>query len=534
MLAFYVLGKSQDSIGNIDIVTQKAITFLEILKSEKKININIKDKHPLKLIKKNVLIGYKYDLLPQGFIIISPDDAGNSVMAYSYENNFLWEDGTYKISLDILEGIKETGLYEKSGKIEYRKPASEFGPLVKSLFGQVNCHDADGNIVNVSNLYTPNHYAPGCVAVSLATMLDYYQWPVQGVSEHIDKDIYGQSRGNYKAEFYKTNYDWEHILNRYNNKNTSLQEKKALGLLVYHAAIALDMDFEYNGSTSNVNRIPGTGKNYFRFYAKYASASSPIFWRTVDSCIVHKIPVVFAISGSGGIGHSIVCDGVRFEAGNSTFYHLNMGWWGSSNGWYRVKSNFNAGGYSKITGGTINFLPVPEIYNLYKDTTDNLTIHWRYSNVLVPQSFELQAKYDNGSWITVSDTFSQDSINIALNSFENTIQLRVRANILGKYFNDSWSNIVKFKKQANSNTGLLGNFSINIFPNPFKDYIRFDNKEKIPLDIMIINLQTQQIFFHKERIINTELINTTGWPTGIYAVMIRNSKLFLQKIIKID
>ena len=534
-MSFYFPGKSQNSIIQKDIANQKVEMFIEILNSNKNINATIKDPKPVELIKANKLIGFKYDLLPQGFVIVSPYDKDNAIMAYSYENNFSTKNNIYEISLNILEGISDADQYTKKEKIVSRSPVTEFGPLVKSLFGQINCHDASGNIVNVSNLYTPNHYAPGCVAVSLATMLDYYHWPVQGVGEHTDKDRSGQSRGNYAAKFNKTLYDWEHIRHRYNYVNTTIQEKKALGLLVYHAAIALDMDFEYNGSTSNVNKIPDTGKNYFRFTTKYASSSSPIFWKTVDSCIVHKIPVAFAISGSGGIGHSIICDGVRFENGNSTFYHLNMGWWGSSNGWYRVKDNFNASGYSKVNGGTINFLPIPEIYDAIINTDSTvLTAYWRYSTVLPPESFELQAKYDNGNWTTLSDSLSQDSLNIVLDSFENKIQFRIRAKLLGKYSNDSWSNIFEFKKYINSNLDLSNNSPIKIFPNPFKDQINIYNKKNSSFDLTILNTQTQEVIFHKEKSQNTKKINTQNWIPGMYIIMIRNDKLSLQKIIKTD
>ncbi len=534
-LAFSVLGKSQNNIIPVDIATQKAADFLKRLKSNKNIEIDFKDFYPVKLIKNNTLIAYQYDLLPQGFIIVSPYNVDNSIMAYSYENDFSSENEIYETSLNILEGIRKADQHNNSSDLITRNPTTEIGPLVKSLFGQVNCRDANGNIVNVSNIYTPNHYAPGCVAVSLATMMDYYQWPVQGKGEHIDYDNKGSSKGNYKAVFSETQYDWEHILNRYNNKNTTKQEKEALGLLVYHAAIALDMDFEYTGSTSNVNRIPATGKNYFRFNAKYASASSPIFWKTVDSCIVHKIPVVFAISATNGAGHSIICDGVRFDNGNSTFHHLNMGWWGSSNGWYRVKSSFNAGGYSKIDGGTINFLPIPEIYDTKVNSDSTyLTVYWRYSTVLTPEAFELQAKYDYGNWKTISDTLSQDSLNITLNSFEKTAQFRIRAKLLGKYSNDSWSNTVEFKKQTSSNKDLTKNSSIEIYPNPVKDHFELKNNGNTPFEIIIFNSISQKIVFYKKSLKITETINTYNWKSGEYIILIRSDKLSLQKIIKID
>ena len=344
LFTFNFEGNSQSPIT--DEINNKAKLFLNKSKDEKHINLSFKNKMPLKLFNNNLFIGYEFDLLPQGFIVISPFD--NSIMAYSFENNFFNENKeASKISLDILEKISYNSKLRKNKNTAYqRSPVSEIGPFVRSLFGQVNCYDANDNLINVSNLFTPNNYAPGCVAVSLATLMHYYKWPVVGMGKHTDKDTYGSSRGNYTAEFDKTYYDWANIKEKYKYQHTTAEQRKALGLLVYHAAIALDMDFEYNGSTSNVNRIPKAGANYFRYNAKYASASSPIFWKTVDTCMVHKIPVAFAISGSGGIGHSIVCDGVRFENGSSTFHHLNMGWWGSSNGWYNVKGSFNAGGYS--------------------------------------------------------------------------------------------------------------------------------------------------------------------------------------------
>lgn len=465
-------------------------------------------------------------LNPIGFVIISKSSIDNPILGFSFENDFSFNEDQLQIVSSILENT-----IQSKQKISPRNITSDkVDPLIKSLFGQVNCYDNDDNLINVSNLYTPNNYAPGCVAISLSTLLHYYQWPLVGMGNHTYNDNKGASTGVYTADFSLTEYNWDDILNRYRYKNSTIAQRQALGELVYQTAVALDMNFEYNGATSNISKIPNTGKKYFRFIAKRVPATSLLFWKAVDSNLVHKMPVIFSISASNGAGHSIVCDGFKFDNGTE-YHHVNMGWWGTSNGWYSIKNGFNVGGYNKIEHGLINFIPVPMILEpqVSVDSQD-LEIHWVVSNTITPNAFELQFKTDTSNWVKISDTLTSSSFKIEIDDAVKEYSFRVRAKIEGKWYSDSWSNISVYKKNT---TAVLSDDldAINIYPNPCNDIVNINLEHKY--QVSLFSMDGNRLY--DKNLSGNSIISMKEYDNGIYILKIqKGSKIIIKKLVKMN
>ncbi len=489
-------------------------------------NVEISETYIQKIEKDKAIIGYVFELIPSGFVLVSTQDNESWISGFSFVNNFEYTEQN-------IEVIK-TLIGNKSGEQEendvFYPVDKTVGPFVLSLFGQVNCYDNDDKLINVSNLFTPNNYAPGCVAVSLSTVLHYYRWPIIGMGSHTYTDKYGSSRGTYTVDFDKDSIDWSNIRAKYKYQQTTTKQREALGRLVYNSAVALDMDFEYNGSTSNINRIPNTGKKYFRFISKEVPSSSFIFWKVVDSNLVHKMPVIFSISASNGAGHSIVCDGIKFKDGKE-FHHLNMGWWGKSNGWYDIKSGFKAGGYNKINHAIINFLPVPMMNEpVILEDSSRLEINWAISSKIVPDAYELQIKTDTSNWQKISDTLSLKSYFWIIDKKVKEYSFRVRSKINNKWYSDSWSNIIKYKKHSTSTNDSIDD-SIKIFPNPFKDRVNIETKGKTRVILYSVDGKV----YRDENINQNSVIFTENLKRGIYIIkVLKGTKSYFTKLVKID
>jgi len=488
----FVEGSNQTSVKH-----KISENFIEINKSEKTLAI-------------------AFELEPTGFVVVNTKS--NEIVAYSFDADLPdVESQEWEIFSDFVAGIEPETKFGSTTESGTREDMINVGPFVYSLWGQVNCKDNYGNTVNVTNTFTPNNYAVGCVAVSMSTAMKHYDWPSNGIGSHTYTDNYGSSRGTYSADFAETNYAWENILDRYNNKVSSLLEREDAGLLAFHAAVALDMDFEYNGSTSNVNRIPNAGHNYFRYSSQNRYPSSSVFWPLLDSNMVYQIPVVLAISGNG-YGHSIICDGLKIDEDGTYFYHLNMGWWGSSNGWYRLREDWNAGGYSEITGGVFNFLPIPSLRTpFFEETSDSITIEWEYPETVNLDAFELQKSLNGESWETISDTLTQKALRVFANS-EDEIKFRVRAQNNGLWGSDSWSTV---ETAIWDNTGIFENhnaFDISVSPNPATDNIRVNTSVNLKnCEIRIFELSGQEVL---RATVFDELDNFTidlsGLKSGFY------------------
>jgi hypothetical protein len=483
-----------------------------------------------------------FQLQPVGYIVVSSYGENSPVIGYSFDEDFPNENELSQHPLlAVIDGINRARKNEKNlirnNKTDSQKGAPLFyGPYVSTLWGQVNCHDNNGNLINVTNLYTPNNYAPGCVAISMATLLHYYKWPIRGEGSHSYTDSWGSSTGYYVANF-ETDYDWQHMRNKYRSQASTMTEREAAGELVFHCDVALEMNFEYNGSTSNVNKIPGCGDDYFRFHSFHKQESSSIFWPRVDKNLMEANPVIFAISGSGGIDHSIVCDGLNID-GEDYFYHLNMGWWGVGNGWFTVREDFNAGGYDNVYGGVLDFIPIPMLYDaelLYG--SDMFHLNWEFTQTISATSYDVQRKINDGNWEPIAEDYQDTTLLVVVDDILNDYWFRVRAKVNDEIYSYSWSNEIQLDiltgiDETKTNTQDL----INVFPNPFNNYISLDlgKAESDNSVVSIFNAMGELVYqLPGTRQKAQFTVQTDEWQNGVYFVKISSGAgSTVKKIIK--
>lgn len=395
------------------------------------------------------------------------------------------------------------------------KGSDTIGPLLESLYGQVNCKDENNNLINVTNYYTPNNYAVGCVAMTMLTTMQYFEWPIHGTSSHEYSDNYGASTGTYKADFENTTYNWSNIQNLYYHVPSTDETRKAIGRLAFDVAVALDMDFENGGSTSNINRIPNAVKTYFRYDRPiYKTKDEPEFWNLIDSSITHSSPVQLAVSTSSGAGHAIVCDGIiNTDNPQNKYYHLNMGWWGSSNGWYLIQTDFNAGGYSVVDAAVMGLTPIPEISNVKFDIETNIaTLKWYYSPRITNPEFELQMRVNNSDWQTVSESISETQYSFTPD-LDATYYFRVKT-----AQNNDWSEEVKFSP-ANELSHLK---EINLYPTMADSKIFVEYKNLKNAKFFLYNTNGLMVYHEKFGDYNgfKKEIDIPNLPRAIYIAKI--------------
>ena len=413
---------------------------------------------------------------------------------------------------------------------------SEIEPFLGAVYGQVNCYDNDSHSIYPTNYYTPNHYAPGCVAISFVTMMEYYQWPNKGTGIHQNIDSHGNSTGTYVVNYDEASYDWNLILPRYHYMTSTEAEQEQLGKLTYGAAIALNMEFENTGSTSNVNRIPNAGKDYFSYMSVYKSYTSPSFWASLDSNIVHHLPVTLAIDAPNGAGHSCVIDGMRTYSDGSTSYHLNLGWWGDVNGWYDIRSGWNAGGYTSITGGVFDFLPKPYMAKPVKLNEDNIyLLEWEMSSEVVVEEYELRRKINTGLWHTLATDALATSLEVQVGVFDDYF-FEIRAKIDGKWYLNGWSNQVKAEETLVATENLTAD-DFSIYPNPSIDNLNIELAENwigqdVKVNIFSLDgrqLSTTQLKAAAHKIV----VPCAPLSPGLYLVELQaNKQYFRLKMVK--
>ena len=335
-----------------------------------------------------------------------------------------------------------------------RSPQNDVSNFVTNEWGSVNCYDDQGNLVNVTNYYTPNNCSAGCVAISTSQILHYYKWPPVGVGNNVYADNYDGSLIRHGAFFDKEPYDWANMLDRYMYAPSTEIQRQAAGKLVYDVAVALEMNFEPAGSSSNVNKVPFILENYYRCTGDYHSIGWSSFWSKMYDSMQERIPVELPVEDSSGNGHAMLATGYKYMNGRA-YYYINWGWYNSGNlhnGWENLQGwDSSTPGYNTVLGGLFNVVPEPAITAVTPTGSGNdFTVHWEVSPTVNYEEYTLQQKVDNGTWQTIASGLTAQDYTVQ-NPTGNVYMFRVKAKSHGGYYLNSYSEQVVYTPQGSYN-----------------------------------------------------------------------------------
>ena len=302
---------------------------------------------------------YVIELSPQGFILISYDDLIKPVLAYSFENDFRFDNIPSNIDY-IFKLYKKQILDQQefridpnneisnewikfSRAVDYEPPTRSVSPLIQARFDQGSSwndmcpEDPDGPGGNV---------LVGCVAVSMAQVMHYWSYPEVGYGSH---SYNHWEYGNQYANFGNSYYDYEQMPNNY--ATTETQE------LLYHCGVAVNMGYGVDGSGANVfgngNTAERAMKDYFLFQNSMDGVEpwqygTTAYRELLQNELNNNRPMIYVGYSDDG-GHAWNIDGYDGE-----YFHNNWGWGGSQNGYFLL-SSLNGFDYSQ--GALIDIEP---------------------------------------------------------------------------------------------------------------------------------------------------------------------------------
>ena len=171
----------------------------------------------------------------------------------------------------------------------------------------------------------------GCVATALAQIMYYYRWPDVGFGTKeytFAVDDNPQMQQSLSADFGKTSYQWNKMIDFYNGGDFSDDEKNAVATLMLHCGIALEMVYGTVSSSPILMLESNVLKNYFRYYydiAQKNNVSDEDFVKIVYHELSEGRPVLVGGNNKDGEkGHLFVCDGYK-----DGYFHFNWGWSGA-------------------------------------------------------------------------------------------------------------------------------------------------------------------------------------------------------------
>ena len=311
---------------------------------------------------------YRFSVGDKGFIIVSATELADPVLAYSLESNFQAGAGAdlyvenYAKGVDFLMANPSAAQPNRNSWAHYL--ASDFRPytsakgnpcvepLVTTRWTQEQYYNTKCPY-NPLNSYNDDYHTPvGCVALTMANLLYYYRYPEHGygIVTYIPKeyDDDGQLIYTYPMQtvnYSQATYDYDAMANSLSAYDGELAK------LIYHCGVSVRMGYGHDGSGSQSEYAMSALQDHYFFgdNAQFRSVSDMTASEWVETAKAeldaHR-PLFFSGRSASAGGHAWIVDGYT-TINNATYFHVNWGWAGSNNGYYKI-DNMRTSGYGNF------------------------------------------------------------------------------------------------------------------------------------------------------------------------------------------
>ncbi|MFA5033841.1 MAG: C10 family peptidase [bacterium] len=308
---------------------------------------------------------YIFNFKPNGFVIVSAEDATVPILGYSFEGQYTATNHPIQFD-EWMDNYKKQIIYVKDNLTKaprqnvdqwnnltiepqyFVKGSKEkaVSPLLTTTWAQENIYGGSPIIYNTQcPMIGGTHCLVGCAAVAMGQIMKYFNHPTQGVGSHSYYDTAGCAQ-TVSADFGATTYDWGNMPTSLSSSTTN--QRNAVGTLLFHCGVAVNMRYGTSASGAYVPSPVYALKTYFSYNENLgiiyrSSYSTDTAWaRIMRTELDSSRPVLYSGQGSGG--HAFVMDGYS----TNTYFHFNWGWEGSENGYFYLTDltpasyNFNS------------------------------------------------------------------------------------------------------------------------------------------------------------------------------------------------
>lgn len=206
---------------------------------------------------------------------------------------------------------------------------SAIEPLLSTKWNQKSPYD------NLTPYINSAHAPTGCVATAMAQIMKFHRWPVKGTGSS------SLSQYGLTADFENTVYQWDKMLDTYTS-NASADEENAVATLMMHCGVAAKMSYGSKESGATVTNAMKGLRQYFNYRGVYLNRNDyPLHgWnQLIYDELINNRPVLYSGNNGYDNGHAFVCDGYDGQG----FFHINWGWGGSYDGYFKLSSLIPSG-----------------------------------------------------------------------------------------------------------------------------------------------------------------------------------------------
>jgi len=321
----------------------------------------------------------------EGFVVVSGDDVAAPVLAFSDEGALEMNPA---VRFHLEQYSRQIAAAREAGVVATKAVETKWEQMVsgKALSEAVQRFEAKGDIYNdvinrllggmrwgqgdPYNRLCPGNSVTGCVATAFGMIMNYWDYPVHGFGQHSyngadNPAAYGDWLwGEQSANFEETYYDWAHM-DDYAFINSSDSVIDAISTLLYQLGVSLDMNYSPDGSgcwslpeyaTYDTSlhlsasmgadtRIPRHFGYKFSYAGMRDSVHSDSLWLLMlYNSLADSMPIYYAgwakdnsdDGHSATQGHGYILDGYFSDVTDSNMFHINWGWSGSADGYFKI------------------------------------------------------------------------------------------------------------------------------------------------------------------------------------------------------
>ena len=351
-----------------------------------------------------MVVGYLYNLENGGYVLVSASKNASPIKLYSFENSFDAIDKNFKSFI-----IHELELNLQNQNNTLQKTIDD---KIQKQWDFLQNYDPSSKILN---LYTPgtnllttaweqgypyNKFLPkvngqnvlaGCVQIAFGQVMKYHGFPSKGTG----KSFSSASTNSVTdlTAYFNRYYNWDIMEDTYNSQAEYKEDE--VGYLMRDLAVV-------NQAILGVSSTGAIGKpdplvKYFGYSTDVKSTSNneignDAFISILKDQMDKEQPVLFTLPG-----HMVVADGYNNDI-TGNWVHINMGWGPSSNTFYNLDSNIQAGGYNFYTSYTMHYdiKPCSEASgDCYKNLEDGDLFSDNSGSYDISGSFDTQTDSDD-------------------------------------------------------------------------------------------------------------------------------------------
>ncbi len=288
----------------------------------------------------------------KGFVVTSAQDFVKPILGFSDQDDIDFSNLSPELKFMLDGYAKQINFGIENNVRATKEVAAKWQSLQIQSVNRTSVVDTEGPLILTNWNQSPhyedlcptdangNHAVVGCVAVAMAQIMKYYDYPSQGEGTNYYNDNSGNVHDASNINYGNETYAWANMPTSIGGENLDVAK------LMYHCGQTTHMDWEVASSGTQTSYVVSALKDHFRY-----SSSAQEYYRETwtgslnytdaewEQMIRDEIdllrPILYSGFSDDG-GHAWDCDGYRTDNNGDYLYHMNYGWGGYGNGWFAL------------------------------------------------------------------------------------------------------------------------------------------------------------------------------------------------------